>query len=624
MESFRVNIAKEYRGIFNFIAPLFAVGVIYYFSLNFEPTYYKLAFLGLFLFAISLAFLKGKASGLIFLVILPLLGFAYSSFYSQNIYEYKDINEDQVYWVRADLTKAEKKEFGHRIWIKNVDLWTPETKNLPLNKVPEIARLNVRTKFNDNVRVGDRVAFKAKFSKPPQYPPYPDGYDFNRYAYYDRIDAVGFSLSEIKVFKANESSLAYLNQSLREATSKKIDNSSHELEVRSIAKALTIANKSEIPESLLEAYRNSGMGHILAISGLHMAIIIVIFFSYLRIVINLIPKVNIYYNVKKISAVIALIIGLGYLSLTDFPTSATRAYIMAGIYLFGILIDKDSDSKRALSAAAIIIILLNPHSILTPSFQMSFAATLVLITFYEFIDRRFEKFGFKTLLFTMLSSAVAILATAPFALFHFGNVAPSGVIANLLAIPFLTIVIMPLMIIQLMLMPLMGVVDIFLYPIKFMNEWAYFISSFDISSYRMPKINGIALACFSAGIVIFCFFKTKLRYTAALPALIGVIIYINQKLPDALILPQKGVIAVNTPRELLVNKKRKASYVVSMWSEWLGKDISHQKDISIYTEYEQFLDKKYYNQGTLLIYLDDKITHDNVGNIVGNRLWHID
>lgn len=148
-----------------------------------------------------------------------------------------------------------------------------------------------------------------------------------------------------------------------------------------------------------------------------------------------------------------------YLVLSDASVSTQRAFIMSAVVFATILFDRAAISFRSFVIAMVVLFGLRPESVVTPGFQMSFAATAGLIAMYEVWSRRREwqsgtwariSFAMKSLVVT---SFVGAAATAPFALLHFDQVAGMGLLVNLLAKPIVTFVRAPAAALSLLLAP---------------------------------------------------------------------------------------------------------------------------------------------------------------------------
>lgn len=234
------------------------------------------------------------------------------------------------------------------------------------------------------------------------------------------------------------------------------------------AASMITDDRRAISAEATEALRLAGLSHIVAISGLNMALAAGIFFVGLRGVLSLSQEIAHRYPIKKIAAAGALISVTGYYLISGFAVSAERAYLMMAIMLGAVMLGRPAISLRNAALSAIVIIVLSPSAILGPGFQMSYAATLALIAGYALWQSRTEGSGavsqpglrrvlaipWKFTVGVFMTSVIGGVSTALFSIEHFHRVAAWGLPANLLAMPIISIIVMPAGVAAMMLMPL--------------------------------------------------------------------------------------------------------------------------------------------------------------------------
>jgi competence protein ComEC len=295
------------------------------------------------------------------------------------------------------------------------------------------------------------------------------------------------------------------------------------------AAALASGDRSFMRADDQDALRGSGLAHLLAISGLHMGIVGGLVFLFFWRVCALIEPIALRWPVKKPAAFGALLACTAYLLISGAGLSTQRAFIMSAVAFGAILFDRTAISLRSLSMAMIIILILAPWSVLTPGFQMSFAATGALIATYEAWRRERRKaphsakngpvFWLKSLFVT---STVSGLATMPFALFHFERIAGFGLIANLLAMPIISLISAPLAGASLLLAPLGGDVLIlrwFGLSLELVLQIAHLFADWGSgSAVNWPKMPGISLALFTLAISAYAIVSGQLQKMVAMAA----------------------------------------------------------------------------------------------------------
>ena len=253
-----------------------------------------------------------------------------------------------------------------------------------LNEPLERVRVSVRK--GAAPAVGSFIEFKARLS-PPLEPLRPGGYDFARDMYFQRIGASGFVLGHIRTAEAPQAPglrlrYATVIDGMREAIDKRI-RAVLPGDKGAIGSALITGKRDAISAPVNEAMYVSGLAHVLSISGYHMAVVAGIMFFALRALFALMPAFSSRHPIKKWAAFAALGAAAFYLLLSGAEVATQRAFIMIGIVLIGVMVDRPTLTFRTLTVAAFGVLLLAPEAIVHPSFQMSFAATLALVAGYQ-------------------------------------------------------------------------------------------------------------------------------------------------------------------------------------------------------------------------------------------------
>lgn len=303
-----------------------------------------------------------------------------------------------------------------------------------------------------NVGTGRFVRCWAVLRPPPQAT-LPGDYDFARQAYFEGLDAVGYVQGRCRggVLGPQSGSgkrVGVAIAQLRRMLATHVNAAAGE-RAGGFAAALTSGDRSFMDTDDVEALRNSGLAHLLAISGLHLGIVATLVYFAVRRSLALWEWLALRIPVQKLAAAAAIAAALAYMCLSGASISTQRAFIMASVFFGAIILDRSPLSLRSFSVALIIVVLMHPHTVMSPGFQMSFAATGALIASFEYWNRRRRDRGLyatgsgyvlKSLLMT---SFVGTVATAPFALYHFDRVAPMGLAANILAMPVITFISAP-------------------------------------------------------------------------------------------------------------------------------------------------------------------------------------
>ncbi len=357
--------------------------------------------------------------------------------------------------ISGTVEHVEPRHSGVRLVIAD-----PYIPRIPDGVRPIRIRLSVR-KYPEGagqLLPGDRVRMTA-ILRPPPPPTMPGAFDFQRHAYFLGIGAFGFVLGDIdedgtraRAPPAAERVLRAIER-VRLGLTTKIYRQ-HPDDSGAVAAALLTGKRGYIGEHVLTIMRDAGIAHLLAISGLHIGLVAGIVFASIRFLAAAVPRVGLRLNAKKVAAVAAIPAAFAYAVLAGFTVPTERAFLMTGLMLAGILLDRRALSMRSVAWAAAVILMFRPESLIGPGFQMSFAAVTALISVYAFISARRARAGqgrargpvHGSLRYAggvLLTTVVASAATAPFAIYHFQHAAAFGLAANAVAVPVAAFWVMP-------------------------------------------------------------------------------------------------------------------------------------------------------------------------------------
>ena len=353
--------------------------------------------------------------------------------------------------------------------------------------------------------------------------------------YFAGIGASGFVMGAIKAADAARRAAGWrlrysaFMQGLRDAIDARI-RTMLEGDRRAIATALLTGRRDAISEPVNDAMFISGLGHVLSISGYHMAVVAGVVFFAVRALLALIPALTVTFPIKKWSAVAALFAAAFYLLLSGAEVATQRSFFMTAVVLIAVMVDRRAITFRTLAVAAMIVLAIAPEALVHPSFQMSFAATLGLVALVQVgMPRLFASpdhsstarvalWGGREFVMLLLASLIAGLATMPYAAFHFHRITPYGVIANLAAMPVVSALVMPAGLLGLIAMPfgfdgffwwLMGV------GIDWMVDGGAMGGGLPGAVGRMAAFGTGPLAVASFGIILMGLLRTPLRWSGA-------------------------------------------------------------------------------------------------------------
>ncbi|MEZ5764801.1 MAG: ComEC/Rec2 family competence protein [Xanthobacteraceae bacterium] len=453
-----------------------------------------------------------------------------------------------------------------------------------------VERVRLSVKKGTAPAVGSLVELKARLS-PPFTALRPGGYDFARDIYFQKIGASGFVLGAIRPASQPEAApergwwLRYATaiNGLRDAIDARMRQSLSG-DTRAIATALLTGKRDAISPPVNDAMFVSGLGHVLSISGYHMAIVAGVVFFAVRALLALFPALTVGFPIKKWAAGAALAAATFYLALSGAEVATQRSFLMTAVVLIGVMADRRAITFRTLAVAAMVVMVIAPEAVVHPSFQMSFAATLGLVALMD-RDRalfaladntrvaRAALWGGREIALLALASLVAGLATMPYAAFHFNRATPYGLLANLAAMPVVSGVVMPAGLAGLLAMPF-GFDSVFWRVMDWGIQWmilvAQWVESLPGSVGRVPAFGTGPLLLATLGIIIVAMLRTPLRWCGGIVALLAVALALNGRQPDILIAADGRSVAVRgDDGRLRLMQTKKDAFVARAW---LGAD----------------------------------------------------
>jgi competence protein ComEC len=479
-------------------------------------------------------------------------------------------------WVES----REQRERSDRIVVR-----VHRIEAVRMNPKPDRVRVSVNR--GTAPPVGSFVQLKARLT-PPVPPLRPGGYDFARDLYFQGFGASGFALGRIETMPPPGPPGIWLRyRSVISGLRDMIDARIRAVlsgDRGSIASALITGKRDAISAPVNNAMYVSGIGHVLSISGYHMAVVAGVMFFFVRGVLALVPAFANRLPIKKWAALAALAAAAFYLLLSGAEVATQRSFIMVAIVLIGVMLDRPALTLRTITLAALGVLLIAPETLVHPSFQMSFAATLALVATYQRTLRlpvrantsagaRAALWGIREICALVLVSLVAGLATMPYAAFHFHRLAPYGILANLAAMPVFSLWIMPAGLTGVLLMPfgfdaplwrLMGA------GVDWMIAVATWVAALPGAVGRIAAFGVEPLLLGTAGLIVLCLLRTPLRFAGAGLGIVAIAWAAAAPRPDILIAADGNALAIRgSDGRLVIAKTGRASFAVR---EWLAAD----------------------------------------------------
>ena len=274
-----------------------------------------------------------------------------------------------------------------------------------------------------------------------------------------------------------------------------------------------------------------------------MGLLVAFVFAALRFGLSLVPVLAAGGAVKTLACIGGLIAAAGYLGLSGSSIATERAFVMAAAALCAVLLERRAISLRAVAMAAIIILLRRPEAITGPGFQMSFAATTALVVVFNALSQRNagrapKSFVWNLVTGTVISSAVAGLATPPIAAAHFNNIAQFGLIANLLSVPLMGGWVIPLAVFAICLLPF-GLEWLPLRAMGWGLDWivglADEVSNWEGAIHKLPAPPSWALFALCLGLLVMALMASRARLVGMAPICADLFTWATVQRPDVLI-----------------------------------------------------------------------------------------
>ncbi|WP_319531710.1 ComEC/Rec2 family competence protein [uncultured Cohaesibacter sp.] len=548
---------EEQNARFLWLVCALALGAASYFSLPDEP---NLLVLGCLVLALSLVVInrarRGRSVFLILIAVMGMLGCLSAGLQSQ-LFTTPVLAKEQSAEIVGQLERVERRVSGDERWTVRVE----SIKRLKAEETPAKLLL-VRKAQGEDFHAGDRLRMFARIA-PLQRSAYPGGFDYGRFLWSRSIGAQGYLSKRIERLPARQDDglssiaqgLSVQVEGMRAAIADYIAERM-EGDAAGLAVALSVGKRDRLAEQVETDLRRSGLAHILAISGLHMGLVAMSVFWGVRMLLSLLPPLALGHPIKEWSAGIALICATFYLVLSGASFATIRAFVMIAIFLVAIMAGRSALTMHNLALAMLLLLFLQPYGVIEAGMQMSFAATAALIATYDrFTVRRREALAkdgevkrgganhlngvpggivllsygsFKWIAGIGLTSLIASLAVLPFSIAHFQQVAPLGLIANLMVMPIISLVVMPL-----------GLLSFVFYPFGLQSlpligaQWgleqviwfAHIVSSHSDPNMVIVKQGGSFLLVATFALMIFAIHRRTLALTALVPAVVAVLLW---------------------------------------------------------------------------------------------------
>ena len=313
---------------------------------------------------------------------------------------------------------------------------------------------------------GDRVVFRSRLRQPRNFNN-PGGFNYRRFMAFKGLWRTAYTKgSRLQVVqRASSGDLVQQLDDVRRALAALIDRAGKGPSA-AVLKALVIGDRSAISSEVRDGFNRAGVGHILAISGLHIGIVATVAFFFFHNLLRRVRPLLWRAWTRKGAAIFSLVPVCIYGLVSGMSPSTQRAVIMVGAFLMTFLVEREGDTLNTLALAAFIILIWFPPALFSISFQLSFAAVISIlyglscIQKAASIDGQNAKSGMANQLFRKLGgffliSLLAICGTLPLVMFYFNQISLIGLFANFVVVPLVGFVVIPC-----------GLLTLFIYPVS--------------------------------------------------------------------------------------------------------------------------------------------------------------
>jgi len=443
------------------------------------------------------------------------------------------------------------------------------------------------TKDNPLAAEGARVSVRARLM-PPAHPMVPGGYDFARTAWFQGLAATGSALAPPQVLAAappGGGGMGGIRQRLSDHVTSRLTGSQG-----GIAAAFASGDRGGISEGDEAAMRDSGLTHLLSVSGLHVSAVVGAVYVLAIRILALWPWLALRVRLPVAAAGAGALAGLAYTLLTGAEVPTVRSLAGAVLVLLAVALGRDALSLRLLAVAGFVVMLLWPEAVVGASFQLSFGAVLAIVAVHSsermkrFLAHRDEGWPIRAgrKLVSLLITGMAIeLALMPIGLFHFHRAGVYGALANIIAIPLTTAITMPALAIALLLdianagAPAWWVTGL---SIRVLLGLAHLVAAQPGAVTMFPAMGAVPFSLFLAGGLWLVLWQSRIRLWGVLPLAIGTGWLATLQPPDVLVSGDGRHVAF--PRvmlgQMVMLRDTRSDFARDTLAEVAGQDGSHR------------------------------------------------
>ncbi|WP_320076645.1 ComEC/Rec2 family competence protein [Novosphingobium ovatum] len=443
---------------------------------------------------------------------------------------------------------------------------------------PIRARVSVPDRFDlSAAQEGAIVRIKARLM-PPSAPLWPGAYDAARRAWFDGVAATGAALGPLVLVReaADGGSIDHARHALAERVHARLPGAAG-----GIAVALASGERGALSASDEAAMRDAGLTHLLSVSGLHVSAVVGGAYWIVLRLLALWPWLALRVRLPLIAGGAGALAGIAYTLLTGAQVPTLRSCVGALLVLAAVAFGRQPMSLRLLALAGFVVLLLWPESVVGPSFQMSFGAVLAIVALHQarparaFLAARDEGWLWRhgrQWVMLLLTGLVIELALMPITFFHFHRGGVYGALANLVAIPLTTVVVMPLLAGALALDAVVGGLSTPLWQataasLDGLLGLARAVAARPDAVTVIPTMGEGVFGLFLAGMIWLALWRGTMRAWGIVPALAGAVALAMARPADVLISPDAhhiGMLVDDGAQLVVLGQGRSTFYTAAM------------------------------------------------------------
>lgn len=346
--------------------------------------------------------------------------------------------------------------------------------------------------------VGDIWRLSVRVKRPHGFMN-PGTFDYEKWLFRHAIRGVGY----VRQWEGNKriGNAGYYMQRMRQAVSKSLDSVLIKTQFSGVIKALAMGQRDGISAEQWRLLRRTGTNHLVAISGLHIGLIAGFGFFLGRKLWSFSTALTKYCPAPNAAAIFSFLVALLYATLAGLSVPTQRALIMVSLVMSAIMLARKVQSKQVIAIALILILLYDPMTVLDPGFWLSFLAvgTILLASYGRIFSHR----GI-TLIWIQLAITLGLL---PFLIIFFHQISLIAPLANLFAVPYVSLLVVPLVFLGLILLPVSISLSQLIFTladrlISWGWDFLYILGDLPFATWNFPELPQWTLAAAIVGVLL--------------------------------------------------------------------------------------------------------------------------